>query len=172
MVRAHVDWVRDHRDRNEVIEFFESIPSTMRTVLAASWYPFEHVVKLDRVIMNRFGHGEPVFLQELGAYSARQTLTGVHRSFQRSGVHELFHRSALLHDRFQDFGTAEYRGLAELEGQMIHRGYSSYSPLYCASAIGFYRECIRLHGGMNVHVWESRCQCRGDDACVFEFAWA
>jgi hypothetical protein len=171
MVRAHVDWVRDHRDRDEVIEFFEALPRPMRTVLAASWYEFADVVALDRVIMDRFGHGELSFLQELGAYSARQSLTGVYRFFQRSGVHEFFRRSALLHGQFQDFGTARYDERAGTAGRMIHSHYSSYSPLYCASAIGFYRECIRLHGGMRIEVWETECQCRGDAACVFEMIW-
>lgn len=171
MVRAHVDWVRDHRDRTEVIEFFEAIPLTMRTVLAASWYPFADVIELDRVIMNRFGHGEISFLRELGAYSARQSLTGVYRFFRRSDVHEFFRRSALLHGQFQDFGTADYHEVAGTEGRMVHSHYTSYSPLYCASAIGFYRECIRLHGGMNVEVRESECQCRGEASCTFELMW-
>jgi hypothetical protein len=171
MVRAHVDWVRDHRDRDEVIEFFEAIPRGMRTVLAASWYDFADVVALDRVIMDRFGNGELSFLRELGAYSARQSLTGVYRFFQRAGVHEFFRRSALLHGQFQDFGSAVYEELAGTAGRMIHGHYSSYSPLYCASAVGFYRECIRLHGGMRIEVWEQECQCRGDGECVFELAW-
>jgi hypothetical protein len=171
MVRAHLDWVRDHHDRTEVIEFFEAVPASMRTVLTASWYPFADIVALDRLIMNRFGHGELSFLQKLGAYSARQSLTGVYRFFQRSGVHEFFRRSALLHGQYQDFGTASYDGHAETAGRMLHDGYPSFSPLYCASAAGFYRECIRLHGGMAVEVWEPECQCRGDAACAFEMAW-
>jgi hypothetical protein len=171
MVRAHVDWVRDHRDRDEVIDFFEAVPFTMRNVLVASWYPFEDAIQLDRIIMNRFGDGEPRFLRELGSYSARLNLDGVYRFFQRSGVHEFFRGSARLHAQFQDFGTAEYRELTACEGQMIHAGYPSYSPLYCASATGFYRTCIELHGGKDVDVWESHCQCRGEATCTFEMLW-
>jgi hypothetical protein len=171
MVRAHVDWVRDHRDRIEVIEFFEAIPHPMRTVMAASWYSFADMIALDRVIVNRFGHGDLAFLQELGAYSARQNLAGVDRFFQRSGVHEFFRRAALMHSQLQDFGTARYEELGAAAGRMILGRYTSYSPLYCASAIGFYRQCIRLHGGTSVEVYETDCQCRGDDACVFTLAW-
>lgn len=171
MVRAHIDWVRDHRDRAEVIEFFETIPHSMRAVMTSSWYAFADVVELDRLIMNRFGHGELAFLQELGAYSARQSLTGALRFLRRADVHEFFRRAALLHAQFQDFGTAAYEELGATRGRMIHGSYTSYSPLYCASAIGFHRQCIRLHGGMHVEVRESACQCLGDDACLFELAW-
>jgi len=172
MVRAHIDWVRDHRDRNEIIEFFELIAPRVKTVLSATWYPFEDVVELDRTIMNLFGNGDLRFLQELGAYSARQSLCGVHRAFRRDGVHEFFRHSALLHHRFQDFGSAQYAETGATEGRMVHSGYDSYSPIYCASAIGFHHECIRLHGGTHVTVWESECQCRGDATCTFEMVWS
>jgi hypothetical protein len=172
MLRAHIDWVRDHRDRDSVIAFFEGVPPSMRNVLAASWYPFEDAIKLDRIMMDQFGDGDLAFLEELGAYSTRLNLSGVYRSFQRMGVHEFFRRSAVLHAQFQDFGTARYEELGANEGRMIHAGYPSYSPLYCSSAIGYYRECIRLHGGTDVDVWESHCHCRGGETCTFEMLWS
>jgi predicted hydrocarbon binding protein len=172
MVRTHVDWVRDHADRSEVIAFFEAIPASMRSVLLSSWYPFEDAIALDRVIMNRFGRGELRFLQHVGAYSARQYLTSLYRFMRRDGIHGFLRRSALLHEEVQDFGGATYVELSATEGRMVHERYDSYSPLHCSSAIGFYRECIRLHGGMEVDVWESQCQCRGEVSCTFETAWA
>jgi len=172
MVQAHIDWVRTHRDRGEVIAFFESIPPAMRSVAPSMWVPFQQMIELDRIAVSEFGKGDIAFMQELGAYSARQNLTGVFRLFQRADVHGFFRRSAQLHNRFHDFGSAAYEELSANEGQLIHRGYLSYSPLYCASAIGFYHECIRLHGGTNVAVWESTCQCRGDETCTFELLWS
>jgi hypothetical protein len=171
LVRAHSDWVRDHCDRHEVVAFFEAIPPSMRSLLIAGWYRFEDFVELDRVIVNQFGDGDVRFLQDLGAFSARQYLSGAYRLLQDSGVHEFFHRSVLLRTQFYDFGRAEYFERAERQGQMIHSGFDSYSPLYCSSAVGFYRECLRLHGGRAADVCESRCQCRGDDTCTFELFW-
>lgn len=171
LVRAHIDWVRDHCDRRDVIAFFDAIPNSVRGVLAASWYPFADLIAVDRILMQRFGGNEPRFLRQVGAYSASQNLLGVHRFFHRAGVHDFFHRSALLHLQFQDFGGAQYRETSATEGMMVHSRYTSFSPLFCESAAGFYGECIRLHGGTNVDVRETCCQCRGDATCTFEMTW-
>ncbi len=175
MIRAHLDWVRDHAAREETIELFESLPPGVRqqvsTVLAASWYDFATLIAVDRTILTFFGHDDVRFLEQLGAYSARVNLAGVYRIFRRDDLHDFFRRAAVLHRQFQDFGTAEYVELAPSAGVMHHRDYASYSPLYCASAIGFYRECVTLHGGKDVEVMETECQCAGAAACTFAMAW-
>ncbi len=175
MIRAHLDWVRDHAAREETIELFEALPGVVRqqvsTVLAASWYDFSTLIAVDRTILALFGNDDVRFLEQLGAWSARSNLAGVYKIFRREHLHDFFRRAAVLHRQFQDFGTAEYVELAPSAGVMHHRGYTSYSPLYCASAIGFYRECVTLHGGSEVEVTETECQCSGAAACTFAMAW-
>ena len=175
MVRAHLDWVRDHASRDEIIELFETLPADVRrqaaTVLAASWYDFAMLIAVDRTILSLFGGNDERFPEQLGAYSAQKNLTSVYRFFQRDDMHPFFSRAALLHRQFQDFGTSEYIELSERSGCMRHRDYVSFSPLYCASAVGFYRECVVLHGGKDVDVTETQCQCAGDAACTFVLAW-
>jgi predicted hydrocarbon binding protein len=175
MIRAHLDYARDHASRDEIIELFETLPVAIRrevaTVLAASWYDFSTLIAVDKRIVEMFGNDAPTFPEQLGRYSAEKNLSGVNRFFQRDGVHEFFRRMALLHGQFQDFGTAEYVELAPFSGCMQHRGYVAYSPLYCASAVGFYRECVRQHGGREVDVSELECQCAGDQVCRFAITW-
>lgn len=177
MIRAHLDWVRDHAAREETIELFEALPGDVRqrvsTVLPSSWYDFATLIAVDRTIAARFGSGpdDLAFLEELGAYSARTNLAGVCRFFRRDGVHDFFRSSAVLHRTFQDFGTAEYVELAPNAGVMHHREYTAWSPLYCASAAGFYRQCVTLHGGKDVEVAETECQCAGAASCTFVIGW-
>jgi hypothetical protein len=175
IIRAHLNWVRDHASREETIELFEALPNDVRgkvsTVLAASWYDFATLIAVDRTILSLFGNDDITFLERLGAYSAQTNLSGVYRFLQPDALRELFRRAALLYRQFQDFGTAEYAALTPGTGVMRHRGYTAYSPLFCASAIGFYRECIALHGGVDAAVRESECQCSGAPSCAFEMAW-
>jgi hypothetical protein len=171
VVRAHLDWVRDHRDRTEIIEFFELLPPAMRTVVPASWYPFQDLIEVDRVILNRFGSGDLSLLEDVGAYAARRILDGLRRYPRSTSVHEFFRRTALVRTELQDFGAAKYQTVDEAGGRMTHEEEVSCSPIHCATAIGFYRQSIRLHGGAGVQVWESTCQCRGDASCTFELLW-
>lgn len=171
VVRAHLDWVRDHRDRTEVIEFFEALPFAMRVVVTAAWYPFENVVNVDRLILSRFGNDDLRVLQDAGAYAARQDVKDFNRHPQRSGVHEFFRTLARLHGQFQDYGTARYREECETRGRMIREKEVSCSPIYCATLTASYRESIRLHGGMNVNVSEPQCQSSGATSCEYEFVW-
>jgi len=47
-----------------------------------------------------------------------------------------------------------------------------YSPLYCASAVGFFWEALLRHGARQARVEESKCHCRGDRVCLYELEWS
>ncbi len=172
VIRPHVDWVRDHGDRAEVIEFFHEIRPAVRVVSASAWYSFEDLIELDRVIVNRFGNGDPRCMAAVGRYAAQQALGRRPRSADDSAIRQFLHRSALLHHEEHDFGNAVYRSLGDREAQMIRSNWTSYSPLYCTMTVAFYRECLRLLGGSDPEVWESECLCRGGTTCTFELMWS
>lgn len=172
VIRPHVDWVRDHGDRSEVIEFFQEIRPAVRVVSASRWYAFEDLIQVDRVIVTRFGNGDPGCMSDIGRYAAQQVLGRVPQPGDSSAIAQFLYRSAVLHHDDHDFGNAIYRSLGEREGQLVRANWTSFSPLYCAMTAGFYREAVRLLGGSNVEVWESECLCRGGAACRFEMMWS
>lgn len=176
IVAAHVQWVKQNRTADEYIRFWEAIPRETRNaigmVLPVKWYEFAHLIAIDHAIVDLFGHGSNSILREIGAQSARMNLSGAYKAFTRDSIHEFFANAARLHSQFQDFGVAMYSSKSNsTAGIMMITGYVSHSPLYCASAIGFYEEAIKIHGGQNVIVTEAQCQCRGDRACSFVMRW-
>jgi len=175
MIRAHLEWARDHGSRAEFIGLFEEMPEVLRyqisTLAPATWYPFATLMAVDRLIIDRFGRGEPHFARELGAYVAQRMLAETQRFFSSNGLHDFFRRVALLHREWYDFGSAEYVEGGERSGCMLRRGYGVHNTLDCAAMAGFYRECIRLHGRAEASVRESACRCRADGFCAFDLAW-
>jgi len=175
IVRAHLQWVRDYHGAAAVERLVAALPADARAevdgVIATSWCEFATVVRLDRTIEAMFGRGRPLFLRELGRYSADLNLSGAYRMFRSADLHEFFRRSVLLHRQFQDFGTVSYEPAGDTAGSMIHSNYPCFSPVYCHSAIGYYEQAIVVHGAKANLVIESSCQCAGDASCTFELEW-
>ncbi|HEY3053585.1 MAG TPA: hypothetical protein VGK04_09390 [Thermoanaerobaculia bacterium] len=173
VIRAHLEWLRRNHGESAVTHLVQSLPAHLSTeissALPSSWCSFESVVTLDRAIAQQ--HGNNV-LKDLGRFSAKINLDTTYRLFKREDIHEFFRRSVALHAQFMDFGTVVYEQSGDHGGRMLHSGYPCYSPTYCASAIGYYEEALRIHGGRNVIVSESSCQCGGDAACTFVMRWS
>ncbi|HSP17513.1 MAG TPA: 4-vinyl reductase [Thermoanaerobaculia bacterium] len=173
MVRAHLDWLRRNQGEGALVELIHSlsprVAAEIGAALPSSWVSFEAVVALDRAIAKQYGNN---VLKDLGRFSARINLDTTYRLYKREDIHEFFSRSASLHSQFQDFGTAEYERTGDHSGRMTHGHYACFSPVYCASAIGYYEEALRVHGGRNVIVTETSCQCGGDSTCTFVLRWS
>jgi hypothetical protein len=172
MLAAHLKWLTEHHE-SDIPRFWDVLPNDVRRavagmVLPVNWYEFSHLVHIDGAIAKMYGDDT---LRELGKYSARVNLTGVYKVFTRTSIHDFFENSAKLHPRFQDFGNAHYEQTGPTSGKMVMRDYPSFSPVFCRSAVGFYEEAVRIHGAAFVKVTEPQCQCRGNEACVFEIRW-
>ena len=110
-------------------------------------------------------------MRELGHYSAQINLSTVYRAFRRDDIHDFFQRGAALHRQFQDFGTTEYEQVSATRGRIRVRDANCYSPAYCASEAGYLEEVIAIHGGKDMRIMESTCQCANDEICTFELQW-
>ena len=173
---AHIDWATKARLPEEADRFWAALPFHLRkplsgVLLPVSWFSFADLMEVDRTIVKVYGGGDSAVLQEVGAYSARSNLTGVYKAFRANSIHEFFYNGASLHSKFQDFGEASYVMTSPVSGEMVHSGYCSYSPLFCESALGYYRESLKLHRAVSVQVDETTCQCRGMRSCTFAFRW-
>ena len=175
--KSHLTWVADHKTPGERQTLMNALSPEARqglsgSILASTWFPFAWLVELDRAMMDIYGHGSLEFLQDLGRYSAKINLSTTYRVFNRDTNHEFFQNSALLHAQFQDFGKAAYVKSGETAGKMIHTEYQCFSPVFCASAIGYYEGVILSHGSKSATVRETECQCYGDKSCTFEMKWS
>ena len=176
IIKSHLAWLAENRPASDRDTFLSKLtPETKAIcaapVLATNWYTFATLIEIDRKLMELFGHGRMDFLKELGAYSARINLSTTYRAFNRDTNHDFFRNSALLHSQFQDFGKAKYEQVDDHSGRMIHTEYTCYSPIFCASALGYYDGCLTSHGASKATVVEKECQCYGAPTCTFEMKW-
>jgi hypothetical protein len=148
-------------------------PRTMtyaRTPLASSWCEFESLIELDRTIYNTLKAQYPNVLALIGAASAELGIGRVYKSLDSAELLKFLENNALFHSQYQKFGNSHFEKTTN-GGKMVYTDYPCYSPIFCASAHGYFIESILRHGGTEPTVNETKCQTLGDSSCTFEMTW-
>jgi hypothetical protein len=176
MLTAHLEWAKERLgDLEKALGphlSIESAAALQHFVLATEWFPFRTLIEIDSAIAQAVGGAPEQTYGELGRHSANVNLLNVYKGFVSTEPHRFFERSTLLHDRFQNFGKASYQKVNERAGKIRMEGYTCYSPVYCATAKGYFDEALRLmHAPGPISVVESSCICAGQPACVFDLSW-
>ena len=141
-----------------------------KTPLASSWCEFDSLIELDRAIHEELKAKYPNVLALVGAASAELGISRVYKSLDSEELEKFLENNALFHNQYQKFGVVKFEKTPK-GARMTYSGYPCYSPVFCASAIGYFQECILRHGGTEPNVVETKCQCHGDKTCTFEMTW-
>lgn len=141
-----------------------------KTPLASTWCEFESLVELDHSIYETLKANYPNVLALIGAASAELGIGRAYKSLDSEELTKFLENNALFHNQYQKFGNVKFEKTPN-GGRMIYSRYPCFSPIYCASAVGFFLESILRHGGTEPTVVETKCQCHGDSSCTFEMTW-
>ncbi len=170
MLRAHLLWIREYGSAEDEAILAGSLLDGFDP---DAWYPFASIIALDRAIAAHFADSvdETAVYEDLGRFSARLNLSMRFAQWPAEDHHRFFEESTRLHHELQDFGHARYRRHGATQGVMTLSDYRCFSRVYCASAAGWYEQCLVHHGAIRPVVVEEFCRCFGDEACVFELRW-
>jgi len=142
----------------------------VKTPLASHWCEFESLIELDRAIHNELKAKYPNVLALIGAASAEAGIGRVYKLLDSAELIQFLATNAQFHDQYQKFGSVRFEKTPN-GARMIYSDYPCYSPVYCATAHGYFLESIMRHGGNDPTVTETKCQCHGDRTCTFEMTW-
>ncbi|HEV7919731.1 MAG TPA: hypothetical protein VGR02_02955 [Thermoanaerobaculia bacterium] len=142
----------------------------VKTPLASSWCEFESLIELDRAIYELLKTRFPNVLALIGAASAELGIGRVYKSLDSVELAKFLENNALFHNQYQKFGVVRFEKTPN-GARMIYTKYPVYSPIFCASAFGFFLESILRHGATDPAVTETKCQTLGDPSCTYEMSW-
>lgn len=141
-----------------------------KTPLASHWCEFDSIVELDRAIYEQLHDRHPHILALIGAAAAELGIGKVYKMLDDTELVTFFDHNARFHSQYSKFGRVQFVRTAN-GGRMVYSDYPCYSPVYCASAIGFFLEAILRHGGQDPDVVEKSCHTRGDASCTYQMTW-
>ncbi len=175
MLLAHLSWATNRIgsiDRLTPHADPESLSFLNRSLLATDWIPFRCLIRIDRAIAAAVGGTPLEVFRSLGRHSASLNLSGVYKAFISDEPHRFFDRMGVLHNQFQNFGRWRYEKVDDRAGRISLDGYTEYSPVYCASAGGYFEEALRMMKAPGpIVVAETSCQCAGEATCLYEMTW-
>ena len=177
MLQAHLAWAQEQLDAPSLAKLRSLLAAGVRELvdrppLATDWVPLNILLDVDRGIAAVAGGRPDDVYKSLGHHSAVTNLQGVYKAFAREEPHRFFEQQALLHRRFQNFGTAFYERAGLQSGRLRIEGYDKPSPVFCASGKGYFEgvlEMMKVPGP--IQCTEVLCQCSGDPSCLFDLSW-
>jgi len=175
ILTAHVDWCAKNLGEVARRRLEALVPPEAARYLrgpAERWCPLGVIVAVDRAIAQASGQPAERVYHELGRHSAVFHWTAPYRAFEGHAPHEFFEKTTLWHDVFQNFGTASYERVGLHAGHFTIEASDEYSPVFCASALGYFEGALQMMGAPGPFDGEETlCQCHGDPACVFVLHW-
>ena len=90
VLRARKSFSEEHFGSGAWDRLLDTLPESDRTVLRgillpAGWFPFEISERLHRAIVDVLGKGDPKVFEDIGRKSARENLSGIHKTFLAAG---------------------------------------------------------------------------------------
>jgi len=152
----------------------ESDRETLRSLLAASWYPFDLGRRLDAAIVDELGGGRAEFFERLGEASAERNLGpgGVHRGFLVAGdPHAFLSKAPLVYSFYYDQGHREYERTGDKEAVLTTHDAGTFSAPDCATVVGWYRRALEMCGVTRPRVVEEECRAKGGAVCRYRLSW-
>lgn len=136
------------------------------------WFPWELGLSLDAAIVNILAGGRQAVFENLGETSARENLTGVHKDFLVHGDPQAFmKRAPMFYKFYYDEGTCAWEASGPTSGAVTVAGTRGASLVDCLTAVGWYREALRLCGAKGASVREVECRAKGKPHCRYEISW-
>ena len=146
--------------------------STLQSLLATRWYPFDLGRRLDAAIVDELGGGQPAFFERIGAASAEQNLRGVHKQFLVEGdPQEFLSRAPMVYAFYYDQGRRDYEPAGPREAVLTTHGAEVFSVPDCATVVGWHRRALEMCGARNPRVVEEECRARGGTVCRYRLSW-
>jgi hypothetical protein len=177
MLHAHLAWARLKLDAAGIGRVREGVEPRFRDYverppLATDWVPLDALLQYDKSIAEAVGGRADEVYRALGHHSATINLQGVYKAFAVEEPHRFFEQQALLHRRFQNFGSAHYERAGLQAGRLRIEGYDNPAVVFCASGRGYFEgvlEMMKVPGP--IQCTEVLCQCLGDPSCLFDLSW-
>jgi hypothetical protein len=141
-------------------------------VAPVGWYSFETGKRFDDTIVRVLGNGDPKAFEQIGASSARENLSTVHKSFLSPGDPQRFMSKApVIYGFYYDTGRRTHEATGPNSCVLTTHDADEFSEVDCMTVLGWHKEALTMCGAQDVTGVQEKCRARLDDTCRYVFRW-
>jgi hypothetical protein len=177
VLRARKLFTEEHFGAGAWDRILDTLPESDRTalrgiLLPAGWFPFEISERLDKAIVDVLANGNLQVFEDIGRKSARENLSGIHKTFLAAGnPRDFLAQAKSIYNFYYDTGTREYVSTGPQSGVLKTIDAETFSRADCLTVVGWHKEALEMCGAKNVRITETKCRAKGDPLCEYEIRW-
>lgn len=174
VLKARINFIKKYFGEESLKRVLSSLPEEDAKILSEiiipiAWYPFELGVRFDEAIVKVLGGSNLKIFEEIGATSARENLSTVHRNFlEISDPEKFLEKTPVIYKFYYDTGYRTYEKINENEGIITTYESENYSSADCLTVIGWYKEALKMCGAKFVEMEEEVCKAKGGPFCRYK----
>jgi len=174
---SRLAFVRERFGDGALEKVLASLPEEDQSILRelvsnVGWYPFDTGNRLDKAIADCLAGGDMKVFEQIGASSARQNLSTVHKLLLRPGnPHAFMANTPTIYRLYYDKGRRDYEQTGPNSGVMTTYEAETYSTADCATVIGWFKEALTMCGASDVKIDEPVCRATGGEFCRYNISW-
>jgi hypothetical protein len=151
----------------------EADRETLRGMISnLGWYPFEVGKLLDEAIVRVVGKGDLKIFEQIGAASAQQNLSTVHKLSIAAGDPQAFMaKTPVIYKLYYDLGRREYEATGPNSGVVTTYDAETFSTADCMTVIGWFKHALAMCGAKKVVMTEDSCRASGAEFCRYKVHW-
>jgi hypothetical protein len=175
---SRLDFVKQNYGQQGLEQILAALPAEDQTLLKGlvsnvGWYPFDVGKRLDQAIVTVLGKGDLRIFEEIGAASARQNLSTVHKLSLEPGKPQAFMaKTPVIYRLYYDVGRREYESTGPNSGVMTTYDAETFSSADCMTIIGWYKQALEMCGASKVVMTEETCRAKGGEFCRYRVSWS
>ncbi len=148
------------------------VAQTLASAFGHEWYPFAHMVEIERALTQAHFGGDPRQIERFGYYDGTRQVGKVYRfllkllepAFLIKQGNKLW-RSYMSCGDFVSESTGPRSCVVRLSG------YDPLDPAHCYDNVGSFKASLAVCGAKDPRVEHDECRLEGKPACVFHASW-
>jgi hypothetical protein len=148
------------------------VAKTLRSSYGHEWYPFAHIVEIEKKVAEIFFGGDYAQIERFGHFDGTKQVGFIYRVLLKLATPPfLLKQGNRLWHSYMDRGDLATEQLSDRRGVCRLSGYDPIHVAHCYENVGTFKAALQVCGAKAPRVEHVECRLQGAPACRYSLEW-